>query len=73
MHVLQPGLVATRRRVPVRSAHDLGPVGGQALEVLRMLVRMRERVVELRVLQAPRVMSSGQREKSRLAAGELEQ
>jgi hypothetical protein len=38
-----------------------------------MLVRMGERVAQLRVLQAPCVMRRGQREKRRFASGELEQ
>ena len=73
VHVQQPTLVATRLRVPRRSAHDLGPVGGQPLNVLWVLAGMGERVVQLGVPQAPRVVCSGQGEEGGLASGELEQ
>ena len=44
------------RRSTRRAAHDLGPVGREPLDVLRVLVRVRERVVQLGVGQAARVV-----------------
>ncbi len=52
VHSQDGGLVATRLRIGGRPAHDLRPVGGQPLDVLRVLVGMRERMVELGVLHA---------------------
>lgn len=72
VHVLQPALVAARLRVPRRPAHDLGPVSGQPLNVLRVLAGMGERVVQLGILQAPRMVRGGQGQESGLASGELE-
>lgn len=66
-------LVATRLRVPGRSTHDLCPVGGQPLDVLGMLSRMGERMVQFGVVQAPGVVCPCQGEKGRLATGEFEQ
>jgi hypothetical protein len=56
-----------------RAAQHLGPVGGEAFGVLRMLSGMGERVVELGVGQASRVHRGGQGEEGGVAAGELVQ
>jgi hypothetical protein len=66
-------LVAAGRREERRPAEDLGPVGGKTLDVLRVLVLVRERMVELRIGEAARVMRLRQREKGGFAAGELEE
>jgi hypothetical protein len=73
VHLQQRGLVAARARVQRWATHHLGPVGGQSLDVLRMLAGMRERVVELGVREAPRVVGFSQGEERGLAAGELEE
>ncbi len=62
---------STRFGIARRAAKDLGPVAGQPLDVLRV-PWMRERMVQLRVLKAPLVVSSGESQESRLAAGEVE-
>jgi hypothetical protein len=54
-----------------RAAEHLGPVGPEPLDVLRMLVAVRERVVQLRVGKAARVVRPGQGEEGRVAAGEV--
>jgi hypothetical protein len=51
----------------------LCPVGSKALDVLGVLAGMRERVVQLRVLETPRVVCSGEGQESLLTAGELVQ
>lgn len=56
-------MVTTRLRVPGRPTHDLSPVGGESLDMLRVLPGMRERVIQLRVLETPLVMCRGQGEK----------
>jgi hypothetical protein len=53
-------MVPARLRVPGWPAHDLCPVGSEALDVLGVLAGMRERVVQLRVLETPRVVCSGE-------------
>ena len=68
-----PRLVAAGLRVAGRPAQHLRPVGRQPLDVLGVLAGMRERVVELRVGEAARVVRGGEGEEGRLAAGELEQ
>jgi hypothetical protein len=60
-------------RVPGRAAHGLGQVGRQPLDVLRVLARVRERVVELRVRQAAGVQRGGEGHEDPLAARELVQ
>jgi AcrR family transcriptional regulator len=63
-HVAIPGMHADEERLVAapasgvvgRPAHHLRPVGRQALDVLRVLARVGERVVELRIGQAPRVV-----------------
>ncbi len=56
-----------------RPAEHLGPVRRQPLHVLRMLVRVRERVVELGIREAAGVVGLGQGEERRRTPGELEQ
>jgi AcrR family transcriptional regulator len=72
VHVHQERLVrailAAVRRGP---AHDLRPVGGEPLHVQRVLVRVREGVIEFRVRQAPRVVRGGKFQERLLATGEL--
>src|SRR3954463_9811189 len=53
--------------------HPPPPQGGQPLDVRRVQVGVRERVVELRVGQAPGVVCGGQGAERRPAAGEVEQ
>jgi hypothetical protein len=62
VHQHQAGLVAALRRVLWRPAEDLGQVGGEPFDVLRMLVRVRKRMVKLRVRQAPRMQRGGEGE-----------
>jgi AcrR family transcriptional regulator len=57
--------------VPRRPAHHLGQVGGEPLDVLRILVRVRERMVQLRVGQAAFVQRGGKWQERRLSAREL--
>ncbi len=66
-------VAAVLPRVPGRPAHGLGQVGGQPLDVLRVLARVRERVVELRVRQAAGVQRGGETREGPLAARELVQ
>ena len=66
-------VVAAGLRVLRRATHHLRPVGGQSLDVLRVLVGMREGVVELRIRQTPGVVGAGQGEEGRHAPGVLEQ
>ncbi len=74
MHHDQGGLVAAPLpRVPRRPAHHLRQVGGEPLDVPRVLARMRERVVQFRVRQAARVQRGGERREGRLPARELVQ
>jgi hypothetical protein len=65
------GLVAALSRVRRWAAHDLRPVGGEPLDVLGVLTWMGERVVQLGVRQAPRMVRGGQREEGRFPACEL--
>ena len=70
----QAGLVAAALgRVLRRAAHHLGQVGGQPLDVLRVLIRVRERVVQLRVGQAAFMQRGGERQERALPARELVQ
>jgi AcrR family transcriptional regulator len=72
VHQHQAGLVATALGgVPRRPAHYLGQVGGEPLDVLRMLARMRERVVQLRVGQAAFMQRGCERRERLLPAREL--
>jgi len=64
-------VAAVLPRVPGRAAHRLGQVGGQPLDVQRVLPRVRERVVQLRVGQAARVQRGGEGGEGPLAAREL--
>jgi hypothetical protein len=64
-------LVAARLREGLRSAEHLGPVRREALDVLRVLVAVRERMVQLRIGQAPGVMGPRERQEGGVAAGEL--
>ena len=73
MHLQDGCLIAARLRERGRTAQHLRPVGGQPLDVVRMLVGMREGMVELGVLQAARVVRRGKGQKRGLAAGELKQ
>jgi hypothetical protein len=66
-------MVSTRLRVPGWPAHDLRPVGGEAFDVLGVLAGMRERMVQLRILETPRVVGGGEGQESLLTAGELVQ
>jgi hypothetical protein len=65
------GLVAAGLRERRRTAQHLRPVRSQPLDVLRMLVAVRERVVQLRIRQTARVMRVSEREEGGVAAGEL--
>jgi len=73
MHPEDTGLVTAGLRVRRGSAHHLGPVRSKALDVLWMLIIVRERMIELGIRKAPCVMGARQREKSGLPAGELVQ
>jgi hypothetical protein len=64
-------VAAVLPRVPGRPAHRLGQVGGEPLDVQRILARVRERVVQLRVGQAARVQRGGEGLESLLPAREL--
>jgi hypothetical protein len=66
-------VAAVLPRVPGRPAHRLGQVGGEPLDVLRVLARVRERVVQLRVGQAARVQRGGEGDERLLPARELVQ
>ena len=56
-----------------RPAEHLRPVRAQPFDVLRMLVRVRERMVQLRIGEAARVMRPSEREEGGIAAGEFVQ
>jgi AcrR family transcriptional regulator len=72
VHHHQAGLVATALDgVPRRPAHHLGQVGREPLDVLRILARVRERMVQLRVGQAAFMQRGGKRQESLLPAREL--
>ena len=73
MHAEHAGLVAAGLRVRRRPAQHLAPVRGQALDVLRVLVVVGERMVELRIRETARVMGLREREQRSLPTGELEQ
>jgi hypothetical protein len=73
MHAQHLGMIAALGGEPRRAAEDLGPVGGQPLDVLRMLVRVRERMVQLGIGQASGVMGPRQLEQRGVTAGELVQ
>jgi hypothetical protein len=64
-------LVAARLGEGRRTAEDLGPVRSQPLDVLRVLAGVRERVVQLGIGEAARVMRPCEREKGGVAAGVL--
>jgi hypothetical protein len=66
-------VAAVLPRVRRRAAHRLGQVGGEALDVLRILARVRERVVQLRVGQAARVQRGGKGRERLRPARELVQ
>ena len=63
--------VAALPRVPVGAAEHLGPVVGEALDVIWVHTVL-ERVTQHGIPQAPLVMGGGQREERRLATGDLE-
>jgi hypothetical protein len=65
------GLVAARLAERLRAAEYLGPVRREPLDVLRVLVRVRERVVQLGIGETAGVMRLGEREEGGVAAGEL--
>jgi hypothetical protein len=65
------GLVAARLGERLRAAEHLRPVRAQPFDVLRVLVLVRERVVQLRVFEAARMMRLREREEGGVAAGEL--
>jgi len=73
VHLQHRRMVTTRLRVPGRPTHDLSPVGGESFDMLRVLPGMRERVIQLRVLETPLVMCRGQGEKCSFPPGEREQ
>jgi hypothetical protein len=60
MHAQNARLVAARLRVAGRPAHHFRRVGRQPLDMLRILVRMRERVVELGILEASPMVRCGE-------------
>ncbi len=55
------------------TSHDLGPIGGQPLDVLRMLPGMGEGMAELRVGEAAGVVGGRQGGEGWITARELEQ
>ena len=63
MHREDSGLIAAGLRVARRPAEHLGPVRGQALDVLGMLIVVGERVVELGIRETSSVMGLRQSEK----------
>jgi AcrR family transcriptional regulator len=68
----QAGLVAAPLgRVGRRAAHHLGQVGGEPLDVPRVLARVRERMVQLRVGQAARMQRGRKRRERALSAREF--
>jgi hypothetical protein len=69
----KPRLVAALARVNGRPAHGFREVRREPLNVLRMLARVRERMVQLRVGQAARVQRGGECEEGFLPARELVQ
>jgi AcrR family transcriptional regulator len=72
VHVYEAGLVAAPvLRIARRPAHHLGPVRGEPLHVLRILPRVRERVVQFRIRQAPRVVRGSQPQERRVPAREF--
>jgi hypothetical protein len=73
MHPENARLVTARLRVGRRPAQHLGPVRGETLDVLGMLVVVGERMIELWIRQTARVMSSRESEEGFFPAGELEQ
>jgi hypothetical protein len=73
MHPEDAGLVAAGSRVRRGSAKHLAPVSSQTLDVLGMLIIVRKRMIQLRVLEAPRMMSFRKSEKCSFPAGELKQ
>src|SRR4051794_24949397 len=73
MYLQHPELVTVPVRVVRWPAHDLRPVGRQPLDVVRILVRMGEGVVQLRVLEAAAMVGCGERPEGGVAPGELEQ
>jgi hypothetical protein len=73
MHHEDARLIAAFLGVGRRPAEHLGPVGGEALDMLRMLILVGERMVELGVGQTPLVMGPREGEERSLAAGELEE
>ena len=64
-------LVAAPLGEGLRAAEHFGPVRAEPLDVLRMLVSVRERVVQLRIGETARVVRLCQGEKGGVAAGEL--
>jgi hypothetical protein len=73
MHPEDAGLVAAGSRVRRGSAKHLAPVSSQTLDVLGMLIIVRKRMIQLRVREAPRMMSSRKSEKCSFPAGEFKQ
>jgi hypothetical protein len=73
MHREDAGLVAAGSRVRGGSTKHLAPVSSQTLDVLGMLITVRKRMIELRVCEAPRMMSFCKSEKCSFPTGELKQ
>jgi hypothetical protein len=63
-------MTAMRLRIARWTAEDLSPVVSQVLDVLGVNA-VRERMVELRVLETALVMRRGQRQEGVVAAGEV--
>jgi hypothetical protein len=73
MHMQHRQLIATLLRVTGRSTQHLTPISRKALNMLRMLPRMRERMIQLRIRDTPSMMSRSQGKKRRLTPSELKQ
>jgi exopolyphosphatase/pppGpp-phosphohydrolase len=73
MHLQHRRLIATLPRVTRRSTQHLTPISRKALDMLRMLPRMRERMIQLRIRNTPSMMGRSQSQKRRLTPSELKQ
>jgi hypothetical protein len=65
-----PRMTAMRLRIATWTTEDLSPVVGEVLDVLRVDA-VRERMVQLRVLETALVMGRGQGQEGVVAAGEV--
>ena len=63
----------TVRREVGRTTEDLGPVGGEPLHMVGVLTGVRERMIQLRILQATGVVRLRQGQDGRIPSGEVVQ